>query len=110
LGQLAPTVRSLGGEIVAVAVTATFSQQRFAGDLDIDFPLLSDWGGEVAAAYGVRYDSWKDHAGVAKRSTFVIDAGGVIRYSWTTDDALEMPDHDAAVAALRGLSAGSVVE
>ena len=44
--------------MVGVAVTATFSQQRFAAELGLGFPLLSDWNREVSAAWGVAYDEW----------------------------------------------------
>ena len=90
--------------MAAIAVTATFSQNAFAERFDIPFPLLSDWGGRTADAYGVRYDVWKGHEGVAKRSVFVIDRGGVIRYRWVTDDALVLPDLNEPVALLAGLA------
>ncbi len=101
MGRRVPEIRALGAEVLAVAVTATFSQQAFAASLGVDFPLLSDWDRSVCAAYGVRYDVWKGHAGPAKRSVFVIDRGGTVRYRWATDDALVLPDLDAVVAALR---------
>ena len=88
---------------MAVAVTATFSQIAFAKELGIAFPLLSDWGGPTAEAFGVRYDVWKGHEGVAKRSLFVIDRAGTIRHRWVTDDALELPDLDEALRVLRSL-------
>ena len=103
MGHLTPELRGLGAEVAAVAVTATFSQQAFATSIGVDFPLLSDWGGEVSDAYGVRYDVWKGHAGVAKRSWFVIDGDGVVRYSWVTDDALELPVLEDIVAAVKAL-------
>ena len=102
MGTRAPEIRALGAEIVGVAVTATFSQMAFAKHLGIDFALLSDWEGEVADAYGVRYKSWRGHRGVAKRSLFVIEATGRIAYRWVTDDALVLPDVDELVAAVRG--------
>jgi peroxiredoxin len=108
LGQRYGEVEALGGSAVAVAVTATFSQQAFAEALAVRFPLVSDWGREVAAAYGVRYDVWKGHDGVAKRSLFVIDRDGVVRYRWVTDDAEVLPDLDHAIDALATLrTAGS---
>ena len=107
MGQRARELRDLGAEILAVAVTPTFAQQAFAAKLGVGFPLLSDWDREVCASYGVRYSSWKGHAGLAKRSIFVIDAGGVIRYRWVTEDALVLPDLDevvTAVAAVAGVA------
>lgn len=45
----------------------------FATDSGADFPLLSDPGKDVAAAYGVL-----NSGGVANRTTFYIDAEGII--------------------------------
>ena len=93
----------MDASVAAIAVTATFSQMAFAEHFDITFPLLSDWGGHTAEAYGVRYDVWKGHEGLAKRSVFVIDGEGIIRYRWVTDDALVLPDLNEPVALLAGL-------
>jgi peroxiredoxin len=103
LEQLLDTVHSLGASAVGIAVTATFSQQQFATDLQLRFPLLSDWNREVSTAWGVSYDVWKGHQGVAKRSVFVIDTDGTVKYRWVTDDALVQPDYDELIAALRQL-------
>ncbi|MCV2488886.1 redoxin domain-containing protein [Geodermatophilus sp. YIM 151500] len=103
LGHRASEIRALGADVLAVAVTATFSQQAFADALGVDFPLLSDWDREVCAAYDVRYDVWKGHRGLAKRSLFVVGRDATVRYRWVTDDALVLPDLDEAVAVLREL-------
>ena len=100
---MAPRVEAMGGSIAAIAVTATFSQMAFAKHLGVPFPLLSDWGRETCAAYGVRYDVWKEHDGLAKRSLFVIDGDGIIRYRWVTDDALQEPDFEDALGVLAAL-------
>jgi peroxiredoxin len=100
LGQAAPRIEAIGAKVAAVAVTATFSQMAFAKQLGVPFPLLSDWSRETCAAYGVRYEVWKEHDGLAKRSLFVIDRDGSIRYRWVTDDALETPDIDEALQVL----------
>ena len=85
--------------MLAVAVTATYAQLAFAERLGVDFPMLSDWDREVCSAYGVRYDVWKGHDGLAKRSVFVLDRDGVVRYRWVTDDASVQPDFDEVVQA-----------
>lgn len=103
MGQAAPRVEAVGGSIAAVAVTATFSQMAFAKHLGVSFPLLSDWSRETCGAYGVRYDVWKEHEGLAKRSLFVIDRGGVIRYRWVSEDALVTPDEQEAIDVMASL-------
>jgi glutaredoxin-dependent peroxiredoxin len=87
-------------ELVAIAVTPTFAQMAFAEVLGIDFPLLSDWEGTTAEAYGVRYDIWKGHTGLAKRSVFVIDRDGRITYVWSNADALTLPEFDEVMEAI----------
>ena len=96
-------MEAVGGSIAAVAVTATFSQMAFAKHLGVPFPLLSDWGRETCSAYGVRYDMWKEHDGLAKRSLFAIDRDGVIRYRWMTEDALITPDEQEAIDVMASL-------
>ena len=107
MGTRVDEIRSLGGELLAVAVTPTFAQMAFGRHLGVDFPLVCDWDGAVAEAYGVRYDTWKEHRGVAKRSLFVIDRRGLIRYRWVTDDALVLPDLDELIEALRLAAEGA---
>lgn len=92
-----------GAAVLAIAVTATYSQMAFAERLEVDFPLLSDWDREVCAQYGVQYDAWKGHTGLAKRSLFVLDRSGVVRHRWATDDAAVQPDLDLALEAVRAL-------
>ena len=106
--QSAADIRAAGGELLAIAVTATFSQQQFAKDLQLSYPLLSDWGGAVSDSWGVRYDVWKGHEGLAKRSLFVVDSDLTVQFAWVTDDAAELPDYDEAVAVLRGLSTSEI--
>ena len=50
MGQRAAEIRALGADLLAIAVTATFSQQAFAESLGVDFPLLSDWDRTVCTA------------------------------------------------------------
>jgi peroxiredoxin len=92
LGQRATEIRSLGAEIAAIAVTSVFAQQAFAKSLGVDFPLLSDWNRHVSGAYGVQYDVWRGHEGLAKRSLFVIDRDGIIRWRFT-----DIPEKGCAI-------------
>jgi len=104
LGSVAGEIKSLGADLVGIAVTATFSQMAFAQHIGIGFPLLSDWDGTISAAFGVRYEEWKGHVGLAKRSIFVIDGAGTVRYAWSTENAEELPLLDPVIQALRSLA------
>jgi peroxiredoxin len=103
LGQRHAEITGLGGQVIAPAVTATFSQQAFAASLGVSFPLLSDWDRAACTSYGVRYASWKGHAGLAMRSVFVIGRDRRVHYRWVTPDALVLPDLDEAMGILARL-------
>lgn len=104
MGSVAGEIESLGADLVGIAVSATFSQMAFAHHLGIEFPLLSDWDGALSGAFGVRYDVWKGHVGLAKRSIFLIDGAGTVQYAWSTDDAEELPTLEPVIQALRSLT------
>lgn len=99
-------IKQAAGQVLAVAVTSVFAQQAFARHLEAPFPMVSDWNRKVVPAYGVQYDVWKGHEGLAKRSVFVIAQDGTVRYRWVTEDATVLPDFDAAIDALRELKRG----
>jgi peroxiredoxin len=62
------------------------ANNAFAGAHSFSFPLLSDTDRATSKAYGVLYDDPKDSVLFrrAKRSWFVIDKAGIIRYALTT--------------------------
>lgn len=65
--------------------------REFARSLGLAFPILSDPGGLVASAYGVRSES----GGYALRVTFYIDRAGVIR---RIDRSIDAANHGAEIA------------
>ncbi len=85
---------SLGVEILAISVDNPFALQAWAEQLELPFPLLSDFNREVAGAYGALYQDYFGMEGVAKRSAFVIDRQGTLRYRWVSDDDSRMPPFD----------------
>lgn len=106
MGREVDRIHSLGGAVLGIAVTPTFAQLEFARSLGDPFPLLSDWDREVCADYGVRYAVWKGHAGLAKRSLFVIDRDATVRYRWVSDDAMVLPELAEALTVLGRLPSG----
>ncbi len=66
----------------------------------MDYPLLSDYNKEVIPQYGIQYEDLAGFKGLAKRSIFVIDQDGTVKYKWTTDDPGNMPDLDEVIAAI----------
>ena len=94
----------LGARVFGLSVDSPFSLKNWAEKEGIEIPLLSDFNKEVSAAYGAQYDELIGLKGVAKRSAFVIDKGGIVRYASVSDDAKVMPDFAAIKSCLEGLS------
>jgi len=71
------------------------SHERFASEHDINYPLLSDTGKDVAERYGVVREDYEGMRHVHKRALFVIDETRTVRFS-TVIDADEPADIDLA--------------
>ena len=79
-------------QILGITVDSPFVTAKFRDETGAPFPILSDFNKEAVKAYDVMYDEFFGMNGVAKRSAFVIDRDGVIRWSWVTEDADVLPD------------------
>jgi len=62
--------------ILGVSIDSVWANKAFREQLGVDFPILSDSKREVSRRYGVL----NDESGVARRTTFVIDAEGIVRH------------------------------
>jgi len=94
----------LGARVLCISVDSPFALKNWAEKEDINIPLLSDFNREVSAAYGAQYEELLGLKGVAKRSAFVIDREGVVRYASVSDDAKVLPDFEAIQACLQDLN------
>lgn len=92
-------------EVWAVSADSTYSHEAFKEKHRLNFPLLSDFDASVAEQYGVKYDEWDDHPAVPKRAIFLIRPDQTIQYSWSTDNALRIPDFVPVNDALNELEA-----
>jgi peroxiredoxin len=94
----------LKAEILAVSVDSHHSLRQFKADYDLNFRLASDFNKEAIEAYDVKYETFGlGLKGVAKRSAFVIDAEGIVRYAEVLENASDMPDFDKLKAVLSEL-------
>jgi peroxiredoxin len=98
----------LGAEVYGLSGDNPFAQEAWAQKENIKVALLSDYEHKVAQTYGVAYDSFLPQlnlgmAGVAKRSAFVIDKQGVVRYAESSDDPKQLPNFSAIKETLTKL-------
>ena len=95
---------ALDAQVLGISVDSPFAQEAWAKENDITVPLLSDFNKEVSAAYGSQFEDLIGFKGVAKRSAFVVDKTGVVRFASVSDDPTELPDFDAIKACLQALN------
>ena len=95
----------LDAEILAVSVDSPFTLGKFKEEQNLNFTLLSDFNKEVVRAYGALYEDFVlGMKGVAKRSAFVIDKNGLIKYAEVLESAKDLPNFVAVKETLSGLN------
>jgi glutaredoxin-dependent peroxiredoxin len=93
---------SLSAQVVGISVDSPFANKAFSDQNKLTFPLLSDHTREVSKSYcGV----YQDFGGVkgytaAKRSVFVLDGAGIVKYAWATDAPGVEPPYEEISKAL----------
>jgi peroxiredoxin Q/BCP len=83
---------------LAISRDSPWSHAAWASALGVDVPLLSDWNGDAARAFGVAVEplGMRD---VAMRSAFLVADGETVVEAWLLGS--ELPDVDAVIAAAR---------
>ena len=61
------------------------ANRRFAQDIGVKFPLLSDWKRDVTKLYGL----YNATTGYGTRGTFVIDKEGIVQHVETGRSAID---------------------
>ena len=98
---LQDSLTRLSSPVVGISVDSPFANKAFATQNRLTFPLLSDYTRDVSRKYAGLYDSFAGIPGytAAKRSVFVLDAKGVVRYVWISENpGVEPPYADVQKA------------
>jgi len=96
---------NVNAQVIGISVDSVFTLAKFKEEQQYNFPLLSDFNKEVSALYDTLYTDWiLDMKGVSKRSAFIIDKAGNIRYAEVLESAGDIPDFKAINQLLDELS------
>ena len=90
-------------QIVGISVNSMAEHEAFADSLKLGFPLLADDDptGAVSRAYGV----YSERDRLSERALFVLDADGLIRWSYLSPRGVN-PGANGILDALDSLSTG----
>ena len=91
---------NFGATVWAISPQGLQSHEQFARKYSLAFPLLADEGLKVSRQYGITLGG----AGL-RRSVFVIDAHGVLRWKHVTLVGLTFPSAETISAQLASLQA-----
>jgi peroxiredoxin len=98
----------LNAQVLGISIDSHHTLRAWANDLKINFPLLSDFNKDASAKYDSLYEEYAkgkyDYKGVSKRSAFVIDKGGIIRYTEICPTTGEQPNYVAIQKTLNEIS------
>ena len=98
--ELLPEFHRFNAEVIGISVDGIWCHLAFAKDRKLRFPLLPDFEpkGAVSRAYG----AYRPQDGTTERALFVIDAEGMIRWSYVSPVGVN-PGADGILAALEAL-------
>jgi peroxiredoxin len=72
-------------QVLGVSMDSPFANKAFADQIGVQFPLLSDWGGDTTRQYGVYVDKYK----AARRINFLIGKDGKILEEQIDSEAID---------------------
>ncbi len=98
--ELLSEFQNLGAQLLGISVDGVWCHAAFSQNRKLHFPLLADFEpkGAVARLYGV----YRESDGTSERALFVIDAEGVIRWSYVSPVAVN-PGAEGILSALEEL-------
>jgi peroxiredoxin len=95
-----PEFQRFNAQLLGISVDGVWSHLAFANDRNLQFPLLADFEpkGEVARAY----DVYRAEDGTCERALYVIDANGIVSWSYVSPVDVN-PGADGILRALENL-------
>ena len=95
---------NVNAQVLGISVDSIFTLAKYKEEQQLNFPLISDFNKEVSADYGSIYEDFVfEMKGVSKRSAFVIDKDGIVRYAQVLENAADIPDFKAINEVLASL-------
>lgn len=94
----------LNAVVIGISVDSLFSLAKFKEEQNLNFDLLSDFNKEATLSYGALAETFAfGMKGVSKRSAFVVDKSGILKYIEILEDAGQIPNFSAIKDCLASL-------
>lgn len=96
---------NVNAKVFGISVDSLHTLAKYKADQNLNFTLLSDFNKDISSLYGSLYETFGyNMKGVAKRSAFVIDKEGFVRYAEILENAGEQPNFKNITLTLESLA------
>jgi peroxiredoxin len=100
--ELKPEFAEFDAQLVGISVDGVWCHLAFSKDRKLKVPLLADF--EPKGAVARRYGVYREKDGESERALFVVDAEGIVRWSYVSPVGIN-PGADGVLEALGAMTA-----
>jgi peroxiredoxin len=100
--ESAASFNAANAAVFGISVDSTWANKAFREQVGVDFPILSDWKKEYVKQLGILDES----SGFARRTTFVVDANGILQHIDQGSNALDPTGAVGACSLLKKKTGG----
>jgi peroxiredoxin len=98
--EVLSTFEQMNAQLLGLSVDGVWCHAAFTADRKLCFPLLADF--EPKGAVARQYGAYREAEGMCERALFVIDAAGIVRWSFLSPIGVN-PGADGILDALEAL-------
>jgi peroxiredoxin len=101
--EIRPEFERYGAQLAGISVDGAWCHAAYAQQKKLAFPLLADF--EPKGAVAKRYGVYRDADGICERALFVLDAKGIVTWSYVSPIQVN-PGADGILDALERMKGG----
>jgi len=96
-------ISNLGAQVIGISNDGPFANKAFAEKFNLSFPVLGDYKSKTIRDYDILMPDLLHVKGydAAKRSIFVLDENGTVRYKWVSESPLVEPNYQEIIDFLK---------
>jgi len=96
-------ISNLGTQVIGISNDGPFANKAFAEKFNLSFPVLGDYKSKTIRDYDILMPDLLHVKGydAAKRSIFVLDENGTVRYKWVSESPLVEPNYQEIIDFLK---------
>jgi peroxiredoxin len=96
-------ISNLGAQVIGISNDGPFANKAFAEKFNLNYPVLGDYKSKTIRDYDILMPDLLHVKGydAAKRSIFILDENGTVRYKWVSESPLVEPNYQEIIDFLK---------